>query len=80
MNTLEREEQQDNEQITGDIFKSFHQDPTLTERLPYTKKIPTERYVYKLRPNYSHTQKITLHQIQILNDEHDTITSQQNFS
>ena len=40
----------------------------------------TERYVYKLRPNYSHTQKITLRQIHILNDEYDTITSQQKLS
>ena len=36
-NTVDKEEQQESEQITGDVFNSFNQDPTLTEILPQTK-------------------------------------------
>ena len=37
----------------------------------------TERYVYKIHPVYSHTQKITLRQIHELDYEYNTITNQQ---
>ena len=39
-----------------------------------------EQYIYKLCPKYSHTRKIILRQIHILDKEYDTIINHQNLS
>ena len=62
-NNLEREQQQENEKITGDIFNPFNPTPTPKEKIPQTtptkSETKTERYIYKLRPIYSHTKNNT---------------------
>ena len=63
-------DQQENEQITGNIFYPFSTERPIPTKI-YTTSAPTY-YEYKTRPKYIHT-KLSLRQIHKLDDEYESL-------